>query len=330
MIFINFKSETTKYTIYGVLFGLLFPVVSSLFEAWLRYKNVSFYSIINVQLNTPLLWVIDTAPFFLGLFARLAGIRQDALKEKNNIINEELKSARIIQESFLPDIPNFKGLEICYRYIPVAEVSGDFLILNEINQNKLSIFIGDVSGHGISAALITSFTIVLINKVYKKLDIGPDILLNKLNKELINFIPKNKYLTGIYGIFNNKNKRMSFSFARGGHPYPIYWDSKNREAYLIKTKGDSLGYNILVEHEVKNINMQSGDVIFLFTDGIIEAVNKNDEDLGFKGLLTLINNIMICDYSLKKSIELIINKINLHEDSAYVRDDKVLVGILKK
>ena len=127
MKFKNLRSETIRYTIYGALFGFLFPVVSSLFEAFLRYKNISFTSIINVQLTTPLIWVIDTAPFFLGLFARSAGIRQDALKEKNDIINEELKAARIIQESFLPDIPGFKGLEIYYSYIPREEVSGDFL-----------------------------------------------------------------------------------------------------------------------------------------------------------------------------------------------------------
>ena len=183
MKFINFKSETTKYTIYGVLFGFLFPIISSIFESWLRYKNISFYSIITIQLTTPLMWVIDTAPFFLGLFARFAGKREHALKEKNQLMNEDLKSARIIQESFLPDIPTFKGLEIYYSYIPREEVSGDFIILNEINPNKLGVFIGDVSGHGISAALITSFTIALINKVYKNLDIEPDVFFNKLNKE---------------------------------------------------------------------------------------------------------------------------------------------------
>ena len=330
MKLINFKSETTKFTIYGVLFGFLFPIISSLFESWLRYKNINFYSILTIHLTTPLMWVIDTAPFFLGLFARFAGIKQEALKEKNEMINEELKSARIIQESFLPDIPTFKGLEIYYSYIPKEEVSGDFLILNEINSNKLSVFIGDVSGHGISAALITSFSIALINKVYKNLDIEPDVFFNKLNKELINFIPKNKYITGIYGNFVNKNKRITFTFARGGHPYPILWNSKNKGAYLIKTKGDSLGYNAFIEHDVKTVNMEINDVLFLFTDGIIEAVNVNDEDLGFKGLLTIINNIMICEYSLKKSIELIINKVESHEGNIHARDDKILIGIMKK
>ncbi len=326
MKILNFKSETTKYTIYGILFGFLFPIVSSLFEAWLRYRNISLSSIIIIQQTTPLIWVIDTAPFFLGLFARLAGIRQDALKEKNETINEELKAARIIQESFLPDIPKFKGLVVDYRYLPRGEVSGDFLILNEINPNKLSLFIGDVAGHGISAALIMSFTIVLINKIYKDLYIEPDVFFTKINKELINFIPKNKYLTGIYGIFKNN----VFSFTRGGHPYPIFWDSKKQEASLIKSDGESLGYNPLMEYEVKSIKMESKDVLFLFTDGIIEAVNKNDQELGFKGLLNIITNIMVCEYSLKKSLDLIINEVELHEGNYPVRDDKILVGVFKK
>ena len=80
----------------------------------------------------------------------------------------------------------------------------------------------------------------------------------------------------------------------------------------------------------KTMNMDPNDVLFLFTDGIIEAVNQNYEDLGFEGLLTIINNVMICEFSLKKSIELITNKINLHEGNTNIRDDKILVGFLKK
>ncbi len=330
MKFFNLKSETTKYTLYGVLFGFLFPIVSNLFEAWLKYKNISLTSLITIQLTTPLIWVIDTAPFFLGLFARFAGIRQDALIERNELINEEMKAARVVQESFLPEIPAFKGIELYYRYLPKEEVSGDFLIINQINKNKLSLFIGDVSGHGVSAALITSLTIAMINKIHKDLDFAPNVFFTKLNNELINFIPKNKYITGIYGIFNNKDKNITFSFSRGGHPYPILWDSKKKDAFLIKSFGDSLGYNISIEYEVKSITINYNDVLFLFTDGIIETINKNKVELGFKGLLQIIKEVMNYNYSLKKSIDLIINFIDLYKGNSPIQDDKILVGIRNK
>lgn len=330
MIFLKIKSETTKYTLYGILFGFLFPLISNLFEAWLKYRNISFSSLISIQLNTPLIWVIDSAPFFLGLFARFAGIRQDALIEKNQQINEEMKAARVVQESFLPEIPDFKGIELYYRYLPKQEVSGDFLIINQINSNKLSLFIGDVSGHGVSAALITSLTIAMINKIHKDLDFAPKIFFTKLNNELVNFIPKNKYITGIYGVFNNKGKNIDFSFSRGGHPYPVIWDAKKKDAFLIKSFGESLGYNTLIEYEVSSINMKSNDVLFLFTDGIIEIMNKNKEELGFKGLLAIIKDIMINNYSLKKSLDLIIYEIDSYKGAILANDDRILVGVLKK
>ncbi len=72
-------SAARKYTIYGVLFGLSFPLVATLFEVFLRFSAWDFAYILEVQRSNPLLWIINSAPFWLGLFARQAGKRQDRL-----------------------------------------------------------------------------------------------------------------------------------------------------------------------------------------------------------------------------------------------------------
>lgn len=73
-------SEANKFTIYGALFGLLFPIIATVVETLLQVGAVSWDAIVMVQRSDPLLWIIDSAPFWLGIFARFAGKRQDYLK----------------------------------------------------------------------------------------------------------------------------------------------------------------------------------------------------------------------------------------------------------
>jgi len=72
-------SATTRYTVFGAVFGLLFPLIGTVVQAWLTHGAVEFRSLWLVQQQQPLLWIIDSAPFWLGLFARFAGVRQDGL-----------------------------------------------------------------------------------------------------------------------------------------------------------------------------------------------------------------------------------------------------------
>lgn len=87
------QSEANKFTLYGAIFGFLFPVIATLLRAILNTGSVSWSSIVEVQSSDPLLWIINSAPFFLGLFARFAGRRQDHLKEllrRSSIAQDEL------------------------------------------------------------------------------------------------------------------------------------------------------------------------------------------------------------------------------------------------
>lgn len=74
-------SEANKFTLYGALFGLLFPVIATVLEALLQFGSLSWSALLSVQRLDPLLWIIDSAPFWLGIFARFAGKRQDHLKQ---------------------------------------------------------------------------------------------------------------------------------------------------------------------------------------------------------------------------------------------------------
>jgi len=89
-------SEANRFTLYGALFGLLFPIIATLIEA-LQIGELSLATMLTVQTTDPLLWIIDSAPLFLGLFARFAGWRQDQLKQ---IIRENIVQPEGIQGGF--------------------------------------------------------------------------------------------------------------------------------------------------------------------------------------------------------------------------------------
>ncbi len=80
-----FQSERTNYTIYGLLFGAAFPIGASLIVAALADDGLSLATIVQAQRSDPLLWIIDSAPIWLGWFASLCGMRQDRLRE---VLNE--------------------------------------------------------------------------------------------------------------------------------------------------------------------------------------------------------------------------------------------------
>lgn len=73
-------SEANKFTLYGALFGMLFPLIATVLEALLQFGTIAWPALVSVQRADPLLWIIDSAPFWLGIFARFAGKRQDHLK----------------------------------------------------------------------------------------------------------------------------------------------------------------------------------------------------------------------------------------------------------
>jgi len=85
-----FRKEINNYTLYGVIFGALFPIGATVIESIYSYGSLTFLNIVSAQSENPLLWIIDSAPFWLGLFARLGGARQDILLEHSLRTEEKI------------------------------------------------------------------------------------------------------------------------------------------------------------------------------------------------------------------------------------------------
>jgi GAF domain-containing protein len=117
----NQLSSTFRYSVYGALFGLLFPVFATLGDLLMQRLPVTLNNLLQVQMSTPLHWVIDTAPVFLGLFASFAGRRQDRLGLVNQELSQQIgERDRIIQDLYV--LQDSLGLHSRYLEV-IAEVA---------------------------------------------------------------------------------------------------------------------------------------------------------------------------------------------------------------
>ncbi|MCP4131789.1 MAG: SpoIIE family protein phosphatase [bacterium] len=350
-----FKKEANNYTLYGALFGFAFPVFSSLFDAWMNFGNCWPSSIIAVQLSTPLHWVINSAPLWLGLFSRFVGIRQDQLNEninvmrlinkdleaeiekrkeveaqlrkKNEVMEDDLDAARAVQLSFLPEIPDVSFLAIDYQYTPLKAVGGDLLSLIKLNEKQLGLFIGDVTGHGVKASLYTSLVKVISDRMSLLYGLDPKTYLEHLNKELINMMPEESFLTALYGFFLRQGDEVLLSYSRAAHPYPIVWRSAHGEAELLKSGGVPICYDDDSTFVNNPVSLRQGDRIFFYTDGFHESRNRSKEMLDFAGLQRLIKEINNRGLSLGETTDAIIKEVEVFTEGLPVTDDRVLIGV---
>jgi PAS domain S-box-containing protein len=145
---------------------------------------------------------------------------EEALRNRNEAMERELQYAQMIIRQILPDsAPRFPGLAVQFRYRPLEAIGGDLFSYIEIDDKHLGVFIGDVSGHGVSAALFLALVKSSIDRLSRQYSLRPVELLQQLNREL--YVSMGSYfLTAIYGYLRMKAGYI-LHFARGGHCPPV-------------------------------------------------------------------------------------------------------------
>lgn len=348
-------SVPMRYAVSGALFGALFPVVSTLVQLSINGKAMSVDGILLIQQSTPLLWVIDSAPFWLGLFAWLAGRRQNRLvgamteltrvnavlqdeilvrkiidrdlRSLNRAYEEDLNSARLIQESFLPDVPSFPEGRMAYRYLPLKTVGGDFLSITALSEGGFGILIGDVIGHGLSAALITALAKVLSNKTCRFHAQEPGLYLRHLNVQVARYLPEAYYLTALFGRLKFTADDAEFTFARGAHPHPLVYRTAAADAQWVESRGMPLGFDETAEYEAQTVRLAHGDRLFLLTDGFLESRNADREFLGFERMRIIMRDVCRKRLALDETLDAIIALVEDYRGGIPVGDDRVLLGV---
>ncbi|MGL1903293.1 MAG: SpoIIE family protein phosphatase [Fibrobacterales bacterium] len=192
-------------------------------------------------------------------------------------INLELRDheqamAREIQQGLLPkSIPDLPGVDFWSLYEPFDLVGGDLYDIVKLSDYKIGIFIADVSGHGLPAALVGALAKMSLAAHAKSIH-SPVELFNVMNEDLRDQLCSGYYLTGFYGVLDLDTN--VFQYVRASHPYPLLY-SKNREVMTLDSKGLFLGLFENPEYQQDTVQLSEGDKVVFFTDGCYSVSKSN-------------------------------------------------------
>jgi phosphoserine phosphatase RsbU/P len=198
--------------------------------------------------------------------------------------DDELREAREIQEKLLPkSLPEVAGYEVAGMTQPIRFVGGDYYNVVRLDPKHIALCIADVAGKGLPAALlISSFQAALRPLMVQRLD--PRELCGRLNRILCDLTPVGKFISFFYAVLNPSERRLTYCNA--GHNPPLLIRANGRSMEL-NAAGAVLGQFPNWRYEQSDLQMDSGDKLVVFTDGLVEACDVDEEPFGEQNVVRI-------------------------------------------
>ena len=248
---------------------------------------------------------------------------------QNERYQEELKIAQRVQKSLLPDkLDHNEHFEICAFSHAADEVGGDYYDTFQLDEHRFVLIIGDVSGKGTSAAFHMSQMKGVFQSLIQ-LNLSMEEFMIRANSALGKCLERNHFITASILLINTQEQTIKHS--RAGHmPTLMYQKNRNIAEYL---SVDGLGLGILRNKqygkhvEEKTFTYLIGDVLVLFTDGIVEAKNKKAQQFGFERIRTLLE--VYHERTPKEIQEIIIDSLHTFVEGDGLIDDDYSLMVVK-
>jgi sigma-B regulation protein RsbU (phosphoserine phosphatase) len=189
---------------------------------------------------------------------------------------EELEEARAIQSVMLPEgALRAGGVRISHEFQPLAAVGGDFLDYFQLSDGTIGLYLGDVSGKGLPAAMYAALAVGTLRGVHKTGQ-SPSSVLSTVNRRLlVRGVPR-RYSATQYAIFDPPSRKMCIASA--GIPGPLHLSA--RGCRILEIPGIPPGLFEAVQYDTNTISLEPGDSVVFCTDGITDAFNLEDESFG--------------------------------------------------
>lgn len=202
-------------------------------------------------------------------------IHRERMERKR--LDEELRIAREVQLSLLPGkLPEVKGFDIAGLNVPSRDVGGDYYDFVFVSPGHLGVAVADVSGKGIPAALImASFRAFLRAEIRNNYAIRT--IFSKVNRLLNETIKPHQFVSAFYGVLDLERRR--FTYSNAGHHPPILF-RPGAEQQQLEDGGAVMGVFAEMKYEEQFIDLEEGDTLLFYTDGLIEAENAIGEMFG--------------------------------------------------
>lgn len=261
----------------------------------------------------------------------------EELHQKNAQMQEDLNMARELQQAFLPEqyftfpknaAPAESALWFCYHYLPAAVIGGDFFDVLALSETEVGVFIGDVMGHGVRPALITSILRGLVQEL-RPVASDPGKFMCEINQGLAAILRQTRipiFASGFYFVTNTATGEICF--ANAGHPSPLHLSPEFNELKLLRAgnrPGPALGVFEGASYSTERNELRPGDRVVLFTDGLFEVEGENGDFYDERRLLEAIRKRL--QLPLAKLFEELLCEIKGFSITRQFDDDMCLVGM---
>ena len=285
----------TIYMLIILLWGILAGIACRLFSLKIGVLSIVGLSILYMGVAVVLfkingIWYPIVIPLFFQAplaFAGAVGIEYSRLFKEFLVklrMEEDLTSAHDLQMSMLPaTCPEVEGYQIAASSTPAREVGGDFFDFFTIGEGKVGLIIGDVTGKSVSGALIMAASRSVFRMLAEEeLSVGETMI--RANRRLKKDIKSGMFVALLYAVLDAEDGSVGLCSA--GQTQPILLSAKTAEPTLVETVGDTFPLGILDEanYEETQLQMEPGDKVVYYTDGIVEAMNKHEDMYGFERL----------------------------------------------
>lgn len=205
--------------------------------------------------------------------------------EKNKL-DFDLTLASSVQSYLLSrNLVDIKGYEFAAKYIPQQKVGGDFYDTFDLGGGKIGVVIGDVSGKGISAAILMALCMTNLRYIAQGIS-SPSDALKILNKKMIDSVRRDMFITLVYAIIDSKSGTVKL--ARAGHEKPAMYSAKSASIDYIKSKGPAVAMVMpeIFDAAISDVEIpfEKDDILLLYTDGVTEALNQKGEEFSSERL----------------------------------------------
>lgn len=250
----------------------------------------------------------------------------EKLQIAQKLIDDELKQVGEIQESLLPtEFPLTEGFDFGAFYTPADQAGGDYYDCIEMSNNYWGFTVADVSGHGIPAAVIMAITRAIMRS-YTYDVISSSEAISMVNEILCENIYTNDFVTMFYLVMNMETSECNYASA--GHNPLLLFKKSEMVVKKITANGMFLGVFDEVDYDEGTLALEKGDIAFMYTDGLNEAMNKESEQYGYDRLISKI--IMFHNEKCSDIIDYVMKDVKEFTDGRPFDDDITLFLIKKE
>ncbi|MEW6251936.1 MAG: SpoIIE family protein phosphatase [Planctomycetota bacterium] len=267
-------------------------------------------------------------------FAKIDRQNQE-LAAANQRMKRDLDAAARVQHTLLPDhLPEVAGLQFAWAYRPCDELAGDALNIVRINDGLIGVYLLDVSGHGVPAALLSvtvtrslhpraaGIASVVAGSGPDPPAVDPAEVAARLNALYPMTSNGDHYFTMIYGLLEVHTRRFRFTVA--GHPGPILVPAGGPPQRL-HISGFAIGMVEGIAYDESVLELQPGDRLYLHSDGLTEEVNAQQEEFGDARLLSALAERRTC--GLSDTVDALVQRVVAWRGAEHLRDDVSILAI---